>query len=366
MTLRMDAAGLHLGVACATLLSGCYEGTPPDRAPVVDADFEIPATGVSETIDFEVPEDVRSLTVTVKGDPSSLLALESLVLSDGFDRITLGAAATVPQRLAEIYASAALVETGQVRQFVRLGTFSLLYPETYQQELPAGPATLRVASSAAGGVHVSVVAPPEDDADVLHVNVIAVSDTPDLASPPRWLGQAQSIFDQAGIRLVVDATRAMPPAGFVPIAPGSVPTPDDTAAHLARAGHDLVASDGVNLFVADPFEAIGFSLAMPGPLDPSSYYWGVVVSSAVPWSGDPDLVLGRVVAHELSHFLGVQHTEDFLASGDVVPDPFDDTETFGRNLMGSVDQAAPLGPEDLVISPRQAFRLRRSALLATE
>lgn len=359
-------AGRLVFVAVAAVLGGCYEDVPPARGPAVDAELEIPATGVSETIAFDVPEDARSLAVTIEGDPGVLLALESLVLSDGFERISLGATATVPERLEEIYTTWALATTGEVMQFVRRGTFSLLYPETYQQDLPPGPAALRVAASAPGRLHVMVEAPPEDDAGVLHLNVIAVSNAPDLSSPPRWLDDAQSIFDQAGIRLVIDGTSAMAPDGFEAIAPGLVPEPEDTAAHLARSGHDLVSSDGVNVFVVDPFDAIGFSLGMPGPFDPSSYYWGIVVSSSVPWPGDPELVLGRVVAHELSHFLGLPHTEEFLDSGEVLTDPFDDTETWGRNLMGSVDQAAPLGPEDLVLSPRQAFRLGRSALLSVE
>ena len=65
----------------------------------------------------------------------------------------------------------------------------------------------------------------------------------------------------------------------------------------------------------------------------------------------------RVAAHELSHFLGLQHVVNRTTTGEIIPDPIPDTEPGRRNLMES-------GGGGSVITPGQAFVLKSSALLA--
>ena len=65
----------------------------------------------------------------------------------------------------------------------------------------------------------------------------------------------------------------------------------------------------------------------------------------------PDLA--RVTAHEVAHFLALQHVENRGISGAIYPDPLDDTTTGADNLM----------EDGTALTPGQAFALTRSALL---
>ena len=79
-----------------------------------------------------------------------------------------------------------------------------------------------------------------------------------------------------------------------------------------------------------------------------SYYFGVLVR------GDFGAAeLARVVAHEASHFLALQHLENRGVSGMTYPDPLDDTTPGANNLMEG----------GTLLTPGQAFALSRSALL---
>jgi len=63
-----------------------------------------------------------------------------------------------------------------------------------------------------------------------------------------------------------------------------------------------------------------------------------------------------VFAHEVCHFLALQHVENRGLSGTVYPDPLDDTSPGEGNLM----------EDGAILTPDQAWSLRRSALLQLE
>jgi hypothetical protein len=107
---------------------------------------------------------------------------------------------------------------------------------------------------------------------------------------------------------------------------------------------------GVDVFVVEtmPNGIGGLSLGTPGPAERGGYYYGVVVHA-----GGGGTVSGRVIAHEVCHFLGLQHVQNTGVSGTVYPDPLDDTETGVDNLM-------QLGT---MLTADQGWVLRRSPIL---
>lgn len=67
-----------------------------------------------------------------------------------------------------------------------------------------------------------------------------------------------------------------------------------------------------------------------------------------------DAAFARVVAHEVAHFLGLQHVQNKGTSGKVYDDPLDDTNPATSNLMTN----------GTAITPGQIFVLQKSALLS--
>jgi hypothetical protein len=119
-----------------------------------------------------------------------------------------------------------------------------------------------------------------------------------------------------------------------------------------RFGASKVTSSALKVFVVDALVpgVLGLSLGVPGPPEPSSVYHGVIVRRA------PDAALGRVLAHEVSHFLGLQHVENRGADGTTYPDPIPDTAPRKDNLM----------EDGVTLTAGQAFVLSRSPLLTKE
>jgi hypothetical protein len=110
----------------------------------------------------------------------------------------------------------------------------------------------------------------------------------------------------------------------------------------------------MNIYFVDslPEDVYGLSLGTPGPPLSSSHYNGVILREV----GSDDLT-ARVFAHEVAHFLGLQHLVDASLSGNRHFDPLPDTEVGQNNLMDRMGNAPTKG---------QVFALSRSALLQTQ
>ena len=117
---------------------------------------------------------------------------------------------------------------------------------------------------------------------------------------------------------------------------------------------------GVNVFLVDAVQVtaavgggsalvMGLSGGIPGPpLEVGTRRSGVVVSLRP--SGGPDL-LGRLIAHEVGHFLGLFHTiEQATATGTVITDNLPDTpDNDANNLMNWLESE-----NSFTLTPQQA------------
>jgi hypothetical protein len=335
---------------------GCRDAlaaaTPITRETTVMA--RLGQNGISEPVNFMVPADTRSVTVIVEGDPSRLYALASLRTADGVEHVGVDLSSAYGQAMEHSYDVDQLGQMpGGLFQVIRLGTFTHIYPYAPGQSLPDGASRLQVASNATSGeVKITILMPADDGGKTLHVNLISASDTFSLGEPPSFLPAVQAIFDQAGIRVVVDEVKALTGTGLNRITEWTEPqeTPASQSAQLALRGQRLVMSDALNIYVVDslPTGLDGLSLGTPGPPVPSSYYYGVVLPHIA-----HDATMARIFAHEVSHFLALQHLTNTSASGTRYPGPIPDAKLADDNLMEN----------GTLITPGQAFALSRSALL---
>ena len=157
-----------------------------------------------------------------------------------------------------------------------------MYPHAPGQAALGGPTELRVASDkGAGEIEVTILMPADDGGKVLHVNVLAVSETVTMASPPDFMDQAQAIFDQVGVRVVVDSVATIRGSELSTVRDSTEPQegPDSSSAKLALLGASRASSSALNVFVVDrlPTGIAGLSLGVPGPPLPASYSFGVVL-----------------------------------------------------------------------------------------
>jgi hypothetical protein len=350
-------------IACAALALGCV--APDDNA--FDADEQpltatrsatIDGLGHSEEIRFTIPPGTRNLTIMADGAKDKLFGLSSLRIGGReLVGIDLGTSPGAAMRRSYFTEESGRMPGSRLTQSVRLGTFTQIVPDAPGVALAAGEASIRVASDAPGAqVRVTIATKSTEDTR-LHLNLVYASAAgrPAGAHEDAFRAELTRIFAQAGIVPVFDEV----------LAPASVPTqmthgsepqepPTSEAVVIAKAAKAAAHSGALPLIVVDvlPRGVAGLSLGVPGPVDPASDYFGVLVKrSSSPTSQ------ARVAAHELSHFLGLQHVTNRTTTGEIIPDPIPDTEPGRRNLMES-------GGGGSVITPGQAFVLKGSALLS--
>jgi hypothetical protein len=309
--------------------------------------------GISEPLNFDVPAHTRSVTVIVEGDSRKLYALASLRTAGGTEHVNVDLSRSYGAAMEESYERQVGAMPGSLYQNIRLGTFTAVLPYLPTQIVGSGPSQVRVASNAdRGDVKVTVLMPEDDGGRVLHINLIVASNQ-ERGGRAGFLAPAQVLLDQAGIKVVVDQIRYLRRTRFNRITEWTEPQekPDSQLARLAIEGRRVVESDALNVLVVDalPGDVYGISLGTPGPPISSNPYYGVVLRQL-----DSDDFQGRVFAHEVSHFLGLQHLVDFGKSGTRHYDPFPDTESGQGNLMELSGST---------LTPSQKFALSRSALL---
>jgi hypothetical protein len=308
----------------AALVGACGDDSTlsPDAGDSrrVMATAEVAASGRSSSISFDVPSGTRSVTIVVEGAAGALYALAGLTLADGEDRVALpdvaieGRDAGVPTTTSR----SARCPVG-LHQSIRLGTFTQVYPYRPDQQVVAGPATIEIASDTAGPVDITIVMPADDGAQTLHLNVVVVSDTLVVAALPGFASTLASVLAQADIEVVIDAVSTRPGTGLDSITDFSEPQepPSSQAASLPA----LIMNSGspaLDVFIVEslPLGVGGLSLGTPGPPLRGSYYYGVVVR---PGASDADTA--EVIAHELCHFLALQHVQNSGISGALYPRP---------------------------------------------
>jgi len=336
-------------VLLALLGCGTTEEAPPAREVAFDATVD--ASGLSEQVSFRIPEGTRSITVIVAGAPDGLYALGAFGQGDGIDLVQLpsgspGAAMQMSYQQEQIGQM-----PGLLYQSIRLGTYTHVYPYRPDQTVIPGTASLRVAASRAGAVRITILMPEDDGASILPLNLHLVSDT--LAEPntTAFVGELERVFAQAGITVRINGIERLTGTALERITDFNEPQESPTSQSAMVPG--LVAdrvTDGLDVFFVEglPAGVAGLSLGTPGPPLRGSYYFGVLVRGDFP-PGE----LARVTAHEVAHFLALQHVQNRGISGRLYPDPLDDTTPGAPNLMEN----------GTVLTPGQSFALSRSALL---
>jgi hypothetical protein len=336
------------------LLGACgdSESSPPPRE--ISFDVSVDGSGLSEPVSFEIPGGTRSITVISVGAPDALLALGTFAVGDGADLVQLPAGAPGPAMEMSYQQEQIGQMPGQLYQSIRLGTYTHVYPYRPDQVVLPGTGKLRIASNRPGAVNVTIVMAEDDGALLLPLNFYVVSDTLADPSSAGFTGELDRIFAQAGIALRLNGIERLAGTPLERITDFNEPqeTPTSQSAMLTALVADRTA-DGLDVFFVEglPTGVGGLSLGTPGPPSRGSYYFGVIVRG-----GLPDVEQARVTAHEVAHFLALQHVQNRGISGQVYPDPLDDTLPGSGNLMEG----------GTILTPGQTFALSRSALLVAE
>lgn len=322
--------------------------------------------GISEPVVFEVPRNTRSLTVTVIGEPELIYSLASFRTAEGVEHVGWDEKQPPGPTLNQFYREQHLCHfPGPLRQCPRLGTFTLVFPNKPGQKLPTGATSLKISSEKAGSVRVHVILSEPNKANVLHLNLFTVSRRTASVDTKLLVKKTQDIFDQAEVQIVIDneiALRDTPLSDLTNLVspklrPSGAPTdpeetPDGGPAKLALLGHQrLPSSNALNVYLVDSFGGRGIkalSLGTPGPPLPSSYYFGVFVERSSNYE-----VMARLAAHEIAHFLGLDHPTRWSASDGVYRDGLVNSAEIVTNLMGS-------GSE---LTAEQIYVITRSPLL---
>ena len=330
-------------------LLGCGDDAPPARD--VALDVTIGAGGLSEEVAFTIPDGTRSISVIVEGAPDALYALGAFGVGDGVDLVQLPAEAPGAAMQASYRDEQIGQMPGALFQSIRLGTFTHVYPYRPDQVVLAGTGRLRVASDRPGPATVHLVMPEDDGAATLPLRFHVVSDTLPEPTAPVFVGELDRLLAQAGLAVRVDGITRHPGTGLARITDFNEPQESPTSQSAMLPG--LVADEaaaGLDVFLVDglPSGVAGLALGTPGPPVRGGYYFGVVIRGDLPAAS-----LARVTAHEVAHFLALQHVLNRGVSGRTYPDPLDDTTPGDDNLM----------EDGALLTADQAFALSRSALL---
>ena len=311
---------------------------------MVEATLEVGADGSTEPLEFVVPPDTRSIGVTASAGASAVIGVAELTLADGSDRVGIE---SIPQVLLESIADQHLrLLPGDVLQEASVGVHAFVYPNTPHEEaaLPAGDATLRLVSTGRA-MDVVIVLPPVVDDLSLPVDVFVTDPTIELSESSPALATASDLFAQAGIEILWKTVTSL--AVEEPtVSVESAVTVDGPMSEVVDAAAG-VGTEAIDVFVVSDLPVSGLSPRIPGPTTQSPLRAVLVESTQRPSD------LGRVIAHELAHYLGLHHLELHTDDNRPVSDPIDDTEPGTNNLMAG----------GTLLTAGQVDVLRRSPLL---
>jgi hypothetical protein len=320
----------------------------------------------TETLD--VPANAESVTIVARGNHAdSQYVFESLIGPDGRDWISKNPKGVLlsPEETANPLVGLRLSPN---RSLPASGTVTTLFPNTPEQTLAPGKWRFSIWGGVAGEA--------EDLAVTIHLKTKAATTT--------WAKMLITLnFDGShgwtaatapGDRRFQDAwaiTRNIFAAANIIIVPTyrDVPNPAKISNPLLASERAKVlehgAPQGLNLFfVGDLFPLAGLAGALPGPAlvagTPTS---GVLIgpSDDLRVPGAQAAGIGRTMAHEACHFLGLYHTKELAPQfGRTIEDPIADTKADDQeNLMYPVDEAL----QSATLSKGQVTVIRRNPLL---
>ncbi len=330
------------------------------------------AQGISAEVAFEIDSAASAFVIELNADEGVALTIASLRAPDGLT--------VVPPAWIGLSGSPWLCETPCANRIAaRPGQAAFLFPNTPLMTVRPGTWTMRAYAFSATGADPAPVAAP------LSARVVVVR-TPQGRTPGNALPFNLCLTGAMGINAEIaqahprvqaalgEVTATFAQAGLVlaPLRYLDVVDAPQVVASIQGDGNDLhqlfSASEGlplgVNVFLVERFDVagaeghgagpvLGIAGGIPGPvLQTGGPRTGVAVALALEL-GQPDR-LGRVMAHEVAHYLGLFHSSEAAAVDgsshhDNLPDTSDDDPD---NLMYwkvgsgagqiSADQAAVL------------------------
>ncbi len=287
--------------------------------------------GLSERLDFTIPECATSYLLTVSGPDDVLLALERLVSPSGerwiegptpFGQLSSPVPMAAALGVASAFVSNSDVpfETGSYRARIEAGRPQGLGLAPFSGEIEVELLWKNVDTLAEGG---------ELDINLYFSGAadLSAANAPTSVVLQAALDGLAETYAQVGIALG-DVSYADIPAEFRTIT--SLDGPDNDLSRMFSLSGG--SAGGLNLFFVERFDVLGglgdgiggISGGLPGPaLRPGSPRSGVAVALQatrdVEGNQDPAL-LAHVMAHEGGHYLGLFHTVEVFGGGDPLAD----------------------------------------------